>query len=80
MSTTWTDKDRRVREAMTIPIFRRFATRTTLRSQATNSEEAGMPKRIAELEAKIDAMNRALALMVEAFERMDARVGEWDRE
>lgn len=39
-----------------------------------------MPKRIAELEAKIDAMNRALALMVEAFERMDARVGEWDRE
>ena len=34
-----------------------------------------MPKRIAELEAKVDAMDRALAL-----ERMDARVGEWDRE
>ena len=39
-----------------------------------------MPKRIAELEAKVDAMDRALALMVGAIERMDARVGEWDRE
>lgn len=39
-----------------------------------------MPKRIAELEAKVDAMDRALVLMVGAIERMDARVGEWDRE
>lgn len=69
-----------MREAMTIPIFRRFATRTTHRSLATNSEEAGMPERIAELEAKVDAMDRAFALMVGAIERMDARVGEWDRE
>ena len=69
-----------MREAMTIPIFRRFATRTIHRSQATNRRADGMPKRIAELEAKVDAMDRALALMVGALERMDARVGEWDRE
>ena len=39
-----------------------------------------MTKRLVVLEAKVDAMDRALALMVGALERMDARVGEWDRE
>lgn len=33
-----------------------------------------------ELEAKVDAIDRALALIVQALERIDARVGEWDRE
>jgi hypothetical protein len=30
-----------------------------------------------DLEEQVDAMDRAMTLMVEALERMDARIGEW---
>jgi hypothetical protein len=35
--------------------------------------------RITELEKQVDALDRALSLLLEAIERLDARVGEWDR-
>lgn len=35
--------------------------------------------RIAELERNLEALGRALTLLVEAVERLDARIGEWDQ-
>ena len=36
-------------------------------------------QRIRLLEQKLETLDKAMALMVQAIERLDARIGEWDQ-